>query len=134
MMLDLTSLSKALKTLKEALDEYDKDRRNDFVRDSCIQRFEYCYGLSTKMIRRHLEIASDEKAAIDEAAFPNLIRIAAEQGLLENSWDVWEKFREARNLTSHTYDEEKAKKVMAVIPDFYREAEALLTELKERNA
>lgn len=134
MTLDLTPLSKALKTLKEALAVYKDDRNNDIVRDSCIQRFEYCYGLSTKMLRRYLEITSDEKAVIDTAPFPDMIRIGAEKGLLQNSWDVWEKFRKARNQTSHTYDAKIAAEVMAVIPTFYEEAAALLANLSKGNA
>lgn len=133
MMLDLTPLTNALKTLKEALVEYDKDRRNDFVRDSCIQRFEYCYELSWKMLKRHMEMTSGSSPAIDHLAFPDLIRAAAEQGLLKNSWDVWEKFRKARNQTSHTYDAGIAAEVMAVIPSFYEEASALHAVLEERN-
>ena len=134
MKLDLTPLEKALKTLKEALVVYDRDPNNDIVRDSCIQRFEYSYGLSTKMLRRYLEITSDEKEVIDTVSFPDVIRMAAEKGLLRNSWDVWEKFRKARNQTSHTYDAKIAAEVMAVLPNFYEEASYLLQSLQKGNA
>ncbi len=55
-ILDITSLKKAVESFARALNEYDKDESNEFVRDSCIQRFEYCYDLSSKMIKRHLKI------------------------------------------------------------------------------
>jgi hypothetical protein len=49
MTLDIRSLIKALASLQEALAEYKK-HPNHFMRDSCIQRFEYSYELAHKML------------------------------------------------------------------------------------
>ncbi len=67
-------------------------------------------------------------------SFQNLIRTVAERNLLSNGWDVWKDYRHARNATSHTYNETKAKEVYAVIPQFLKEANDLLAELKNRIA
>jgi hypothetical protein len=55
-----------------------------------------------------------------------------QQGLLQNSWDIWKEYRTARGTTSHTYNEEKAQEVLAVIPQFLTEARYLLRQLQQR--
>jgi hypothetical protein len=85
------------------------------------------------MLKRHLENAAASPEAIREMAFPNLIRTGSEQGLLLSGWDVWTKFRDARNITGHTYGEENAAQVYAIIPRFREDVAVLLTRLAERN-
>ena len=65
-------------------------------------------------------------------AFPDLIRTGYEKGVLLSSWDKWHEFRDARNETSHTYDEAKAQLVFAKLPEFRNELRFLLEKLKER--
>ena len=130
--LDLSSLDKVLRLLSEALQAYAFDASNSLYRDASIQRFEFCYELSHKMLKRYLELASPNPVAIDELAFPDLIRSGSEQGLLRNGWDKWKDYRKARSITSHTYDEIKAVEVMQIVPDFLLEGLALLAELKKR--
>ena len=130
-ILDLNSFSKAVASFAKALDEYAKDESNEFVRDSCIQRFEYCYDLSTKMIRRHLKNIADNPSEIDQMPFANVIREAYTKGILQHSWDVWAEYREDRNATSHGYDEELAMKLVLELNNPYQEILFLLTRLKE---
>ena len=130
--LDLSSLENALLRFKEALQAYGADPRNTLYRDACIQRFEFCYELSHKMLKRYLEMAAPNPVAIDELAFPDLIRTGSEQGLLRSGWDRWKDYRKARSISSHTYDEAKAMEVMALLPDFLDEAQALLQALQKR--
>jgi nucleotidyltransferase substrate binding protein (TIGR01987 family) len=130
--LDLSSLDKVLRLLSEALQAYALDASNSLYRDASIQRFEFSYELSHKMLKRYLELAAPNPVAIDELAFPDLIRTASEQGLLRNGWDKWKDYRKARSITSHTYDESTAIEVMQIVPDFLLEGQALLAELKKR--
>lgn len=132
--LDLSSLENALQRLEEALQAHRSDPQNTLYRDAGIQRFEFCYELSHKMLKRYLEMASPNPVAIDELAFPDLIRSGSEQGLLRSGWDCWKDYRKARSITSHTYDETKAIEVMAMLPDFLQEAQALLQELQRRGS
>ncbi len=130
--LDVSSFEKAIASLEEAVTAYQQQSKNNFIRDAAIQRFEYTYELSHKMLKRYLEITEPSAEVIDQLPFPDLIRTASERGLLTNGWDVWKDYRHARNATSHTYNEAKAKEVYAVIPHFLDEANHLLMELKKR--
>jgi nucleotidyltransferase substrate binding protein (TIGR01987 family) len=129
--LDLSVLHQALYNLREAVDERKQDLNNSFVRDAMIQRFEYCYELSHKMLKRYLELSEPNSAAIDLMSFPELIRTASERGLLLNGWDHWKSYRDARNITSHTYNEDKAIQICLIIPLFLNEAEYLANILEK---
>ena len=69
---------------------------------------------------------------IESMTFNEMIRQANKMGLLDSNLEKWDIFRQKRNLTSHTYDEEIAVKVVSIIPDFAEEAEFLLKQLKEK--
>jgi len=129
--IDYSPLGKAVQRLKEGLEALSREPENTLYRDAVIQRFEFTYGLSTSMMERYLAHAAtvppDKKMT-----FPSLIRTASEMGLHTSGWDVWHGFREARNLTSHVYNEEVAQRVMEIIPSFATEAESLLKELTSR--
>lgn len=129
MKLDLTSLAKAIASLEAALTEYARIP-NEFMRDACIQRFEYTYELAWKMLKRHLELSSANPGEIDEMSFQNLIRSGSEKSLLLHGWDVWKNYRQARGTTSHGYDELKAIEVFKQVPEFLIEAKFLLQKLQ----
>jgi nucleotidyltransferase substrate binding protein (TIGR01987 family) len=133
MKLELSSFEKALASLDEALTEFDRTQ-SQFVKDACIQRFEYTYELAHKLLKRQLEAMSPNPSEIDQMSFPDMIRSGAERGLLANGWDEWRRFRDARNATSHAYNEKKANEVFVRIPAFRDEAAFLLARLQERNA
>ena len=131
-MLQFTSLEKAVASLKEVLEEYKKTE-NVFIRDACIQRFEYTYELSYKMLKRHLEMTSANPAEIDHMSFQDLIRTGSEKALLLHGWDQWKLYRKSRGTTSHAYDEEKALDVLSIVPAFFEEAQYLLEQLRKYN-
>ena len=130
--LDVSSLACAVTSLAEAVEEYQKNTDNLFVRDASIQRFEYTYELAHKMLKRYLEISEANAETIDQMSFPDLIRTASERGLTLHGWDVWKLYRDARNITSHTYNEKKAVNVCMMIPSFLDEACYLLLTLQQR--
>lgn len=131
--LDFSPLARAIARLDEGLTRYLADTSDAQIRDGLIQRFEFTYDLSTKMLRRTLEAAADIQEQIDQMSFPALIRTADEQNLLPGSWPEWRVYREMRNITSHTYDEEKALQVVQGIPGFLGEAQELLRRLQAAN-
>lgn len=94
-----------------------------------IKSFEYAYELSVKLLRRALEEASSVPGEIDQMDFRALIRTAAERGLIADP-ESWFLFRESRNITAHTYDERKARDVLAVMPSFIEKAAQLLAMLQ----
>ena len=124
--LSIVELSKAIKSLDEALQLYSKSTKGsqeqNAFRDACIQRFEYCIELSWKTSMKILgSTTAAAKPAVREMARNNLIADSVQ----------WLEFIEARNNTSHSYDEDIAKKVFAQILNFPPYAQALQTELQK---
>jgi nucleotidyltransferase substrate binding protein (TIGR01987 family) len=132
--LDLTPFSSAIQRLAEGLKRYQSDIGDTQIRDGLIQRFEFTYEISHKMLKRFLESASANQAAFDAISFADLIRTGNEQGLLLGNWSDWKRYREMRSQTSHAYDEGIALGVVEGIPAFLAEAEFLLKQLQGRNA
>ncbi len=126
-------MANAVARLREGLARYRQDISDSQLRDGLIQRFEFTYDLSHKMLRRAVTEAAANPAEIALMSFPTLIRTASEQDLVPGGWPQWRTFREMRNITSHTYDEAKARLVSAAIPEFLAEAEGVLERL-ERHA
>lgn len=126
--IDLTSFKKAIDSLEVVILELNKNP-NEFVKTAAIQRFEYTYELSHKMLKRVLLQQLPNKTEVKEMFFPDLIRTASQHGLVMSDWSVWYEYREMRNLTSHTYNEDKAAEVLAIVPKFYHEAKFLYNKL-----
>lgn len=117
----IDSLKTSIELYNNSLNEPNEDARLAF-RDACIQRFEYCIELSWKTSMKILgSMTSAAKPAIREMARNNLIADA----------EPWLKFIEARNNSSHSYDEDVAKKVFIEIELFFPEANKLLATLEK---
>jgi nucleotidyltransferase substrate binding protein (TIGR01987 family) len=130
--IDLSPLTKAHNSLEEILIRYEKEYSDLAIRDAVIQRFEYTYSLALKMIRRYLELTLDEPMAVDGMDFNTIIRKSSEIGLILNDLEKWTDYRLARNLASHTYDENKAMEVVSIVPEFASDVDFLLNELNKR--
>ena len=129
----LVPLEKALARLEEGYARYLTDIGDIQIRDGLVQRYEFTYEVSHKMLKRYLEMSSPNPEIFDSMAFADLIRSANEQGLLLSDWTQWKTFREMRAKTSHTYEEAIALEVVSIIPAFILEAKALLQQLQTRN-
>ena len=132
--LDTTSLGNAVRRLREGLARCEREPADEQIRDGLIQRFEFTYELSHKMLRRYLREVAASPDAVDRMPFADLIRTANAQGLLRGDWPAWRRFREMRARTSHIYDAEVAVQVAAAVPEFLAEAEHLHAELQRRLA
>lgn len=138
MELDLSSLENAISHFKRyhAKAEISKNQGNfedfDAFRAATIKAFEYCYEIYLKMMRRYLELTEDRKENVDELGFRDRIRLAKERALITDP-GLWFLFREKRNISSHTYEDEKAKEVYEIADDFEKEIAYLLMQLKSRN-
>ncbi len=127
--MDISALQNTLKSLKDAYSEYNKTQ-NEYVRDSVIQRFEYTYALAVKFIQRYIELNIPNQEDLSTLTFNQLIRQANEMGILLNDLEQWIIYRQKRNITSHTYNIEKAKEVISIVGKFIEEIEYLITKLK----
>ncbi|WP_018248941.1 nucleotidyltransferase substrate binding protein [Orenia marismortui] len=99
----LSDFKQALDRLEEGLKE---ESINPLMIDGVIQRFEFNYELAWKVMKFFLEYQGIEGAKSPRTTF----REAFSFGLIENG-DDWIDMLKDRNLTSHTYDEERAKRI-----------------------
>ncbi len=129
--LETTPLEKALKALRKSISAA-KDSDN-FVRDSAIKRFEFTYGLCIKFIQKQLENMAVAEDEVDLMSFNDLVRTAAEKGLIDDPVK-WFEYRKKRNITSHTYEEDKAEEVYSILNDFVTSVEYLLGNIKRLNS
>ena len=124
----LANLNNALDRLTEVLDDAKVTEDDDFdvLRDASIQRFEFCFELSWKVLQGVNEFLGTPCNSPKDC-----IRIAAQNGLINNP-EVWIDFANKRNLASHVYDEATAKEVYAVIAYFEKTARELLTVVNNK--
>jgi nucleotidyltransferase substrate binding protein (TIGR01987 family) len=134
MKLDTTSLGNAVWRLREGLARYEREPADEQIRDGLIQRFEFTYEVTHKMLRRYLKEIVPSPDDIERMPFADLVRTANAQGLLQGDWPAWRRFREMRARTSHTYDAKVASQVASAIPGFLEEAEHFYAELQRRLA
>ena len=102
------NLKKAYLRLKEVSDMYDG--KNDIIRDSLIQRFEFTYELTHKTLKEFMKYLG----VTLENSFPRTNLISDDQ--------VWINLLEDRNCTSHIYNENLADEVARRIVDKYVDA------------
>ena len=92
---------KALNQLAKAL----KQPRDEYLRDSVIQRFEITYELAWKMLKLCLEAEGISVRTPRET-----LQEALQAGFITDG-NTWSDLQKMRNLTSHTYDESLAEQV-----------------------
>lgn len=139
MELDLSSFKKAINQLEKSLffcnSDLAKQDHDLFLqfRSASIQAFEFTYELSWKMLKRYLEMTEPNPSEIDSLSFANLIRLSNEKGLLLSDLKKWVVYRSNRNITSHTYDDDKAEQVFLHLPEFLKEAQHLYDKLEQKS-
>ncbi len=82
-------------------------------------------------MKRQLEQVVPVPSSIDELTFMQVLRAAAAAGLVADVGRFHE-YREARNITSHTYDRQKAQRVVVVLPRLATDVAHLLAHLEAR--
>ena len=127
--LDFTSLRNALARLKEGYARYESDVSDIQIRDGLIQRYEFTYEISHKMLKRHLEMTSANPEAFDALPFADLIRTGNEQSLLKSDWTAWKVFREMRALANNALEDQAALEIVKVIPIFIEEIQFFIRQL-----
>ena len=132
--LSLEPLQKVLARLREGLEAYEREPGNTIYLDSVIKRFELAYEMSRNTLARFLEQTSFKLRSDEGATLATLIRTANQDGLLRGTWEQWREFRDARNQTSHAYDEGRARMVASHIPLFLEEAEYLYEQMRRKLA
>ena len=115
-------LDNAQGRLREALDQ----PKNDFLRDSAIQRFEFTFELFWKCLKSYCFVKGIRVHSPRDA-----IRSAFQLGLLTED-EVWLAMLEDRNRTSHTYDDETAEQIFDQLDRYHGAIVEVLSELKKQ--
>lgn len=114
----LNSYRKALGRLAEVVNVSRVRQLNDFEADGLIQRFEFTFELSWKLMKSYADYQGIDKEIMGSR---DAVRWAFENGLIEDS-DVWMEMIKRRNDTSHTYDEDTAADVVERVKAAYFQA------------
>ena len=138
MSLDISPLRSACVALNKSLGYLNSDLAADLglreqFRSACILAFEFTHEIGFKMLRRQLEPMAADPAAVDKMTYMEIIRSGAEAGLI---LDIarFRKYRDMRNITSHTYDEGKAELIVSILGEFSSDMDYLRHELEVRNS
>lgn len=117
----IVQLEKAVARLSEALSLTP----TQINKDATIQRFEFTFELSWKVMRG---VALEK--GIETAVSPrDSLRTAAQLGLVQDL-EAWFDFFDARNNSSHIYDEEMANAVYEQTKKFLPEVKKLVEQIK----
>jgi nucleotidyltransferase substrate binding protein (TIGR01987 family) len=94
-------------------------------KDATIQRFEFCFELSWKLMQS-IARSQNKGTPYIKASF----REAAHLGLIDDP-ELWFEFHDARNLSSHVYNEAMANQVYEKAKEFLPEAKKMLEKARE---
>ena len=97
----------AFEKLSQAIKVYKKNPDNDIYQDALIQRFEFIFELSWKALKEFMII----NGLKDDLNFPKQILKEAYQLKVIDNENIWLEMLNARNLTSHVYDENTASRI-----------------------
>ncbi|MCD5407349.1 MAG: nucleotidyltransferase substrate binding protein [Desulfotomaculum sp.] len=119
--LQLKNFKKATEKFKIAL-QYDPVAM-DIALDATIQRFEFTFELAWKSIKLVAKIIGHQCKSPK-----GCLQLAYKMGWIKSE-EQWLKLLEARNLTTHTYSNETAMEVYAIIKENAAAFDELLKEL-----
>lgn len=103
--------SRALNKLQIALEKNIED--DELYLDGLIQRFEFCFELSWKLMQSYLSYEGFEVNSPRSA-----IRKSFEAEIIFDA-ESWLDMLESRNLSTHTYNEETAKEIYKNVAEKY---------------
>lgn len=109
---------RSTKRLEDALGQ----EKNEFMRDSVIQRFEFCVELAWKTSKKVMGATT--------TAPKQVIREMAQNNLIDDV-DLWLRAIDERNMSSHTYNEDLAEKVYECVVKFLPYAKKLSNVLEK---
>ena len=136
--LDISALKKAAQAFDHALAFAQKVEtkpadalefyESEFAHAAIIQHFEFTYELCWKTMKRYLKELSLEA---DVLTHKDLFRLSAEKRLITD-FHQWVKFHEARNRTSHVYNEAVADDVYDTAKKFAAPLHGFVTTIEQR--
>jgi len=113
---------KAVARLKDVLEQ----EKNEYIRDSAIQRFEFTFDLSWKLIKTFLE----EDRGVICASPKGCFREAYTQSVLDYD-ECWIEMTDTRNKTAHIYKEEFADEIYSRLPVYLNLFNGLVEKIEK---
>lgn len=111
----------AVQRLNEAVTEYLQGGSTT-VRDGVIQRFEFTFELAWKSLKEYME----DQGISSDMQFPKKVLREAYMYKILQQEEPWLDMLQARNTTSHVYDDATAAKIAELIcTSFLPELQAL---------
>ncbi len=115
-MIQINRLQEKFKDYKNAYNRLEEglaiEPTVDIIMDGVIQRFEFTFELSWKLLKAYLEYQGFEEAKSPRST----IRLAFQNGMI-NEGDSWIDMMIDRNKTSHIYDEKEIRLIYKKIKE-----------------
>lgn len=106
---------RALQTLTEAVELAQTRELSNLEGQGMIQGFEFTHELAWNVLKDYLE----EKGIVGIIGSKDATRLAFKNGLIDDG-EAWMDMIKARNLSSHTYNQETAEEVVGnILERFY---------------
>lgn len=126
-VISFQSLLKMKELLKKSLADLEEEKLDELGQMGAIQAFEVSYELVWKTLQKFLAQEGKEARSPRET-----FRLSAQFGYLDNP-QIWFKFGEERNLTTHTYREDILTELLNLLAPFVKELEQLIKNLEEKS-
>lgn len=113
--------------LKEAFSRFSevmKKEKDEFMRDSAIQRFEFTFELLWKTLKAYLE-----DKGVHEYAPRDVIKSAFQSRIIDED-EIWLEMLKTRNLTSHIYNKAMADGVYNELPKYVDHIRKLIEDIE----
>lgn len=122
------NFKRAFALLSEAIQIIRKRKISALEQEGVIQRFEYTWELSWKVLKDYLEYTGIILETVTPAA---VIKAAIAANIIKNG-DVWMSALDSRNRMSHTYDFKQFEKiVISIEKEYYPELECMRLKMLE---
>lgn len=128
----LDNFIRALAQLRYGVELLQERKLSILEEQGIIQVFEYNHELAWNLLKDYL---SEYGGLVDLIGSRDTTREAFKRGLIEKG-ELWMSMIKSRNLSSHTYNEDTAKGLLNIIPEYFVEFEKLVakfTKLREEN-
>ena len=122
-IIDIQPLLRMRELLKKSLTALEEEKLDELGEMGAIQAFEVSYELVWKTLQKFLAKTRSPRETF---------RLAAQFGYLDNP-QIWFKFGEERNLTTHTYREDVLTELLNLLSPFVKELEQLIKNLEEKS-
>jgi len=118
--IDLSTIVRA----QTVFEQFRQDLTTDKDKTATVQAFEFCYELSWKLMHRVLRSRS-----IEVGYARDTFRKAVHEQLIDDP-ELWIRFQNARNLTSHSHNKDSLEEIVSIFESFSKEMDKLIKKLQ----